>query len=107
GLGANVLIGPDGFKQFHSALCGLLSDFVITIDKSMELDDWISAICTVRARSRQSGAEIEITGSLTVRIVEDKITEAYNFWDFLGLFSQLELLPRDSFEKALSGEKAV
>src|SRR5690242_15720413 len=107
GLGANVLIGPEEFKQFHSALCELLSDFVITIDKSMELDDWISAICTLRARAKESGAEIEITGSLTVRIVEGKITEAYNFWDFLGLFGQLGLLPQDSFEQALSGNRII
>ena len=33
--------------------------------------------------------------------------EAYNHWDFLGLFSQLELLPREAFERALSGEKII
>ena len=104
GLGANVLIGPEGFKQFHSALCGLLSDFVITIDKSIESGDWISAVCTLRARARQSGAEVTMTGNVMVRIVEGKLIEAYNHWDFLGLFAQLGLLPGDSFEKALSGQ---
>jgi ketosteroid isomerase-like protein len=107
GLGANVLIGPEGFKQFHSALCGLLTDFAITIDKSIESDDWISAVCTLRARARQTGAEIEMTGSLMVRIEEGKITEAYNHWDFLGLFCQLGLLPQDSFEKGLGGRKVI
>jgi|SRR5215216_168975 len=107
GLGANVLIGPEGFKQFHSSLCGLLSDFVIMIDKSIESGDWISAVCTLRAKGRQSGEADEITGSVMVRIVDGKLTEAYNHWDFLGLFSQLELLPRDTFERALSGKKVI
>ena len=107
GLGANVLIGPDGFKQFHSALRRLLSDFVITIDKSIESGDWISAVCTLRAKARPSGAPVTITGSVMVRIVDGKLMEAYKHWDFLGLFSQLELLPRQTFERALSGEKII
>lgn len=107
GLGANDLIGPQGFKQFHSALCGLLSDFVITIDKSLEVGDWISAICTLRAKSRQSGAPVEITGHVMIRIADGKLTEAYNHWNFLGMFSQLGLLPTETFERALGGEKIV
>ena len=107
GLGANVLIGPEGFKQFHSALRGLLSDFVITIDKSVESGDWITTVCTLRAKSRQSGTPVEITGSVTVRIADGRLTEAYNHWDFLGLFGQLGLIPGDTFEKALGGEKVI
>jgi len=107
GLGANVLIGPEGFKQFHTALCGLLSDIVITIDKSIESGDWIAAVCTLRAKSRASGAGVEMTGSVMGQVVEGRITEAYNHWDFQGLFGQLVLLPADSFEKARSGRKVV
>jgi hypothetical protein len=107
GLGANALIGPEGFKQFHSALCGLLYDYVVTIDKSVEEGDWISAVCTLRAKSRGSDAPIEITGQLMARIVDGKLTEAYNHWDFLSMYSQLNLLPIDTFERALSGEKII
>ena len=107
GLGANVLIGPQGFKQFHSALRGLLTDFAITIDKSLEVEDWIAAICTLRARSRQTGTPVEITGSVMIRIADGKLIEAYNHWDFIGMFGQLVLLPTDTFEKALGGERIV
>jgi hypothetical protein len=105
GLGANVLIGPQGFKQFHSALRTLLSDFVIRIDKSVEEGDWISAVCSLQAKSRQLGIPIEFTGSVMVRIVDGKLTEAYNHWDFLGMFGQLGLLPSETFERGLGGEK--
>ena len=107
GLGANALIGPQGFKQFHSALRGLLGDFVITIDKSIEVGDWIAAVCTLLAKSRKSGARVQITGAVMIRIVDGKLTEAYNHWDFLGMFSQLGLLPTETFEKALGGEKVM
>jgi SnoaL-like polyketide cyclase len=107
GLGGHTLIGPEGFKQFHSALCAQLTDFVITIDKSLEVDDWISAICTLRARSRESQAPVEITGSVMIRIADGKLMEAYNHWDFIGMFAQLGLLPTTTFERALGGEKLV
>ena len=107
GLGANVLIGPAGFKQFHSALSGLLCNFVITIDRSVESGDWIAVVCTLRAESQRSGAQVEMTGSVMVRIADGKLTEAYNHWDFLGLFCQLGLLPAGAFDTALGGEKII
>ena len=107
GLGANPMVGPEGFKQFHSALRGLLSDFVITIDKTVEEGDWIAAVCSLRAKSRSSREPIEITGQLMVRIVDGKLTEAYNHWDFLSIYGQLGLLPIDTFARALGGEKII
>jgi hypothetical protein len=107
GLGGNVLIGPAGFREFHSALRGLLTDFVITIDKSVQEDDWISAVCTLRARSRQTATPIEITGSVMIRISDGKLMEAYNHWDFINMFGQLGLLPTDAFVKALGGETII
>src|SRR5215470_12651594 len=68
GLGKNILVGPEGFKKFHSALCGLLSDFVITIDKSIESEDWISAVCTLRAKDKKTKEPVTMTGSVMVRI---------------------------------------
>jgi len=105
GLGGNVLIGPRDFKQFHSALCSLLRDIEITIDKSIEQGDWFSAVCSLRARSQQSGDPIEVTGSVFIRIVDGKLIEAYNHWDFLNMFGQLGLLPRSTFDSALAGQK--
>ena len=107
GLGANPRVGPEGFKQFHSALRGLLCDFVITIDKTVEEGDWISVVCTLRAKSRRSGDPIEITGQTMVRIVDGKLTEAYNHWDFLRMYGQLGVLPTDTCERALGGEKII
>ena len=107
GLGANPLIGPKDFKQFHTTLRGLLRDFDITIDKSIEEGEWISAICSLRAKSRNTGIAIEMTGSVMIRIANGRLMEAYNHWDFLGLFAQLGLLPAQTFQQALSGNKIV
>ena len=52
GLGANTLIGPAGFKRFHSALCAQLSNIIITVDKSVEVGEWISVVSTLRAKAQ-------------------------------------------------------
>ena len=106
GLGKQVLIGPEDFKQFHISLCNLISDIEITIDKSMENGAWISALCTLQGNS-MSGETVSITGNVTGRIENGKIMEAYNHWDFMGLWGQLGLLPNDSFERGLAGENVV
>jgi len=107
GLGANVLIGPEGFKQFHARLLGIISSVQVSVDKVIHSDDWSAAVCTLRATSRANGRPAVMTGSVMVRIADGKIMEAYNHWDFLGLFTQLELLPSGSFETALGGAKVI
>ena len=44
-----------------------------------------------------------MTGSIMIRVVDGKMTEGYNHWDFLGLFGQMGLFPGNSFEQALNG----
>lgn len=107
GLGANVLIGPEGFKTFHAALCSQLSDIKISIDHSIESGNWLSTICTLRAISNTTKEMVEMTGSVEVRIEGGKLREAYNHWDFLGLFTQLGMFPSGSFERSLGGEKSI
>lgn len=105
GLGANAMVGPEDFKPFQAALLGLISDIAISIDKSVEADGWLAGLCTLRAKCRQSGAPITVTGSVLIRVADGQIIEGYNHWDFIGLFAQLGLLPQATFETAMSGKK--
>lgn len=105
GLGAQSLIGPESFKQFHCAMCSLLSDVNITIDKCIEQDDWLSALCTLNAKAKATGETVSITGNIWVRTGDGKLLEGYNHFDFMGLWAQLGYLPDDSFEQGLSGCK--
>ena len=45
-----------------------------------------------------------ITGTIHARIADGKILEAYNHFDFLGLFAQLGQLPPDVLGRCLSGQ---
>ena len=98
---------PAGFKRFHSALCAQLANIIITVDKSVEEGEWISVVCTLRAKAQQTGIPVTTTGNVMVRIVDGKLIEAYNHWDFLTLFSALGTLPPRTFETALAGRSVV
>ena len=100
-----VRIGPEGFKIFHERLFSMLEDFDIQVNQSMEDGDWISALCTVNATSRETGERVKMTGSVLARMADGKLAEAYNHWDFMSFYQQLGLLPENAFERCLCGER--
>ncbi|PHR00097.1 MAG: hypothetical protein COB29_16265 [Sulfitobacter sp.] len=107
GLGSQPLVSRNEFKQMHGALCALLSDIKVSIEKIMENEDWVSVLCTFTAKSPQTGKAVSISGSTRIRIGDGKLLEGYNTFDFLGLRAQLGFLPEDCFVLGLSGQKIV
>jgi len=105
GFGSQTLVGPEQFKQMHSAMCDLLSDTKVTFDKVMQQDDWISLLCTITAKSKDTGQTVTLTGSAWIRAGDGKILEGYDHFDFMGLWGQLGMLPPNSFEQGLAGQK--
>lgn len=103
GLGSQTLVGPAEFKQFHAALCGLLRDTELVVDHHIEADGWLAALCTFKGTA-PDGRAVAITGTIYGRIADGKILEAYNHFDFLGLFTQLGLLPPDVLVRCLAGK---
>jgi hypothetical protein len=103
GLGSQTLVGPAEFKQFHAALCGLLHDTELVVDHHIEDEDWLAALCTFKGVA-QDGRNVAITGTIYGRIADGKILEAYNHFDFLGLFAQLGQLPPDLLARCLAGK---
>lgn len=105
GLNDDGLVGPPDFKKFHRAVCALLADIRISIDHSIEAGEWVSMICTLRAKQQGSDNPVTMKGGVHVRIEDGKIVEAHNHWDFIDLFADLGLMPRNTLKRALSGEK--
>lgn len=103
GLGQQSLIGPEQFKAFHSTFSQLLRGFQIKIDHFIEQGEWVSALLTLSAYVRSTDKPVSITGNIYGVINHGKIEKAFNHWDFLGLFTQMGLLPKDCFEQGLSG----
>ncbi|MBS1714167.1 MAG: ester cyclase [Armatimonadetes bacterium] len=103
GLGGRALVGPEGFLTFHKAMLELLSDVDVTVDHIIEQDDWFSYIGTFKGKCRRTGRDVSMHGGAMCRIVDGKMLEAYNTWDFLALYEGLGLVPEGAFERGLSG----
>ncbi len=107
GLDKQVLVGPKQFKKFHTAFSQLLMDFTINIDHFIEQGEWVSALVTLNAMVRKNSQLVTITGNVYGIINNGKIELAFNHWDFLGLFTQMGLLPKDCFEQGLAGNRVI
>lgn len=105
GLGAQVAVDRESFKVFHAAILAQLTEMEFTIDKSLEEGDWISVLCTLRAKRRDTGAPVTLTGQGFARFDNGQLVEAYNHFDFLTLFEALDLLPQNTLGRCLGGER--
>ena len=103
GLSKETALGPKEFEQFHQAMLALIGQVKVSMDFSVEQGDWIISECTLTAVNRKSGGNISIKGCATARVVDGKIVEANNHFDFLHLFEGLDLLPKNTFEHCLQG----
>ncbi len=105
GLGMQVLVGPEQFKAFHRCICALLRDTRLAVDHHIEAEGWLAALCTFSGTAAD-GRRVAINGAIHARIADGRILEAYNHFDFAGLFVQLGLLPPDTVERCLAGARA-
>ena len=107
GISSQPVVGPDGFKQFHRKFLKQFSNCDVQIVRYMEEGDWVSMLATLNTTSRMTGEEIEIPGQMWVRIVDGKIVEAHNSFDFHGLFEKAERLPANMLDRLFEGESLV
>ncbi len=105
GLGERTRIGPEEFKVFHAGLLAMVGDARVDIEKFMEDGEWASALCTFRAKRRDNGGDVSISGQVMLQVRDGKIVDAYNHFDFIDLFDQIGLLPDRLMERCMSGEK--
>lgn len=104
GLGSQTRVGPGDFKDFQHKLLQLVGDVDMQIDDCLESGDWIAALCTCRATCRKTGKPVQLTGQMHIKIVDGALVEAYNQFDFMGLYESLGLLPTGTFDRCLNGE---
>jgi hypothetical protein len=103
GLGKKPHMGAEEFEQFHAAFLGILSNVKITINHYIEDGDWLAQRITLSANCRKTGKDVSMDGQIMLKIVDGKLVEGHNHFDFMGLYEQLGLLPADSFGTCLTG----
>lgn len=104
GLAKEEKLSPQEYEQFQQTLLSLISEVNVVVDSHIEQGDWLFTACTVYAKSKKTGEDIKFEGSTFVKIVDEKIVEAKNYFDFISLFEAIGLMPENTFAKCLTGE---
>lgn len=103
GLMPDMRLGPQDFRDFVPLVLALLDDLHIELINNTENEDWLQSLYKVTARSSASSAPVQVLGQVTIKVKDGKITEAYNCYDFMGMFEQLGQLPEQSLAICLTG----
>jgi steroid delta-isomerase-like uncharacterized protein len=93
------LRGPAGFKPFFRRFREAFPELEVVVEDVIAEGDKVAARCTVRGHHRgdtlgfaATHQPVEFTGITFVRISQGKIVEAWNNFDFMGMFQQLGAL---------------
>ena len=99
--GAPFLRGPSGFKPFFRNFRDAFPDIEVFVEDTIAEGDKVAARCTLRATHAGDGLgfaatqrPMEITGIAIVRVRDGRIVEAWNNFDFMGMFQQLGTLQK-------------
>src|SRR5215510_7911460 len=91
--------GATAFKGFHSRFLNAFPDITVEVADTISEGDKIAARCIVRGRHQGAGLgfpatqkQLEISGMCIARVQNGVITEAWNNFDFLTLYTQLGVL---------------
>jgi predicted SnoaL-like aldol condensation-catalyzing enzyme len=85
GLRATPLIGPKQFKPFYRKFRNTLDKIKVSVDKTLTDGNYVTAMCTVKAIHRQTKKRVKFSGVTIARIVDNKLIEGWNYFDFLSL----------------------
>jgi steroid delta-isomerase-like uncharacterized protein len=90
------LRGPTGFKPFFQKFRDAFPNIEVIVEDTVAEGDKVAARCRVRAVHEGEGLgftatnrPVEFTGISIVRIRDGKIVEAWNNFDFMSMFQQL------------------
>ena len=108
------LRGPAHFKTFHSRFREAFPDIEVVVEDTVSEGDKVAARCTVRGRHqgdslgfKATDSPVEFTGMSFVRISDGKIVEAWNNFDFMSMFQQLNVLRLDAAAPASDQDDAL
>jgi len=96
GLGGPPMRGPDEFKPFHRTFLNAFGDLEVQILRTVVQDDMVAVHCHVTARhvgealgGPPTNKPVEFEGMAIIRVVNGKVAEGWNAFDFLTMYQQM------------------
>ena len=100
GLSGDVMKGPEGFRPFFSTFAEAFPDLHIDIVRAIVQGEFVVVHTHVTGRHEghtlgfaATGRNATFEGVTIARIVDGKIAEGWNFYDFLSMYQQLGVIP--------------
>ena len=95
----NEIRGAANFAAFHKNFRAAFPDIKITVEETVTEGDKIAGLCKVKATHEgdhlgfaATKKPIEISGLILVKLKDGKIVEAWNHFDFMKLYQQLDVV---------------
>ncbi len=99
-LGGQEVSGLDGWKQFISGYFTAFPDAHYTVEEMVAEGDRVVTRWTGRGTHKgdlmgiaPTGRQVTVPGMGVSRIAGGKVVEEWEFWDALGMFQQLGVIP--------------
>jgi steroid delta-isomerase-like uncharacterized protein len=96
GLAGEVMRGPDAFRPFYQTFNAAFPDMHIEVLQTVAQGDMVVAHNRVTGihtgaslGMAPTGRNVVFEGTSIARVVDDKIVESWNFYDFLSMYQQL------------------
>jgi predicted ester cyclase len=86
------LKGTEGFRQFYKQFREQFANIRIEVDIVVKENDMESSLTHVTVTDKASGKELKFSGICMVRILDGKVVEAWNQYDFLSMHQQLGMV---------------
>jgi predicted ester cyclase len=97
GPDGSKIVGPESFKKFHRAFVAAFPDIRVTVEDTIVEGDKIAARCKVSGTHQGDGLGllptnkgVEFEGISIVKVRDGKIVEAWNAFDFMKMYTQLD-----------------
>ncbi len=103
GIHGDEIRGPKEFRAFHRTFSQMFADIKIDILHEIVSGNECAIRCECAMTHRATGRRQTMQGTCFLTFRNGQILHAWNHWDFLGLLEGLRLLPKRSFERAMSG----
>jgi steroid delta-isomerase-like uncharacterized protein len=100
GLSGDVMKGPAGFRPFYAAFAEAFPDLHIKVLRAIVQGEFVVVHNHVTGTHgghtlgfAATGRNATFEGVTIARIVDGKIVEGWNFYDFLSMYQQLGVTP--------------
>lgn len=95
--------GPKDMIVLAQALVSKVVYGDLDLVRGLKEDDWHTVVMRVKGRGRHHHRPVDVLGTVTVKLRDGQICEAFHHIDVVKMFQQLDLMPPDAMLQCLAG----